>query len=446
MQPQPGLRLKLKLPTTAATATDESTPTDNAAGDINTATATPTRATGLKVKLNIKVPSTPSQNDHAQQQQRGQEPFPTLPIASSSSSPSNATPKIKLNLKKRIADDTPSSPAQNQTSDGEGYAGRSSAKRSKSKINREDSTAIRSAEKEMINTPVTPKIKFLTRSEPLSTPAPSSTSSPSTSIAPTNLPSTPTPRIRLKTPSSKARPQARARVKSKLRERLDLVANGTSLKDEGQDSRGAGEVDANADGMRGPDGQADTQVEPVPPPKESTQEDRDIVDLEGEVDADADGDGDMDVDMDPEGDMDQDQDDQDEGDQESDLNTPSTPNGHSDLHSNPNSNPNSTPKTLTRKGFSRKPFAFRKKPLPHLLRLIIGNLRRKDAYGLFFDPVDLKEYPDYLQVIGGEDRAMDLGTMESKAEGGEYRRMEDFEVSRVVLDLKRKGIRTNGRD
>jgi hypothetical protein len=92
--------------------------------------------------------------------------------------------------------------------------------------------------------------------------------------------------------------------------------------------------------------------------------------------------------------------------------------------------PGRTPRGGKGSNRHKKPFAFRKKPLPHLLQTIIGNLRRKDAYGLFFDPVSLEEYPNYFEVIGGEDQAMDLGTMEGKVDRGEYRDMAEFEVSR----------------
>jgi len=92
--------------------------------------------------------------------------------------------------------------------------------------------------------------------------------------------------------------------------------------------------------------------------------------------------------------------------------------------------PGRTPRGGKGSNRHKKPFAFRKKPLPHLLHTIIGNLRRKDAYGLFFDPVSLEEYPNYFEVIGGEDEAMDLGTMEGKVDRGEYRDMAEFEVSR----------------
>jgi hypothetical protein len=129
----------------------------------------------------------------------------------------------------------------------------------------------------------------------------------------------------------------------------------------------------------------------------------------------------------------EDNDDQDQDDDENnadsmamDIDDPtSTPTSGT---SRPNPNPHRIPGGKGG-GRNKKPFAFRKKPLGHLLTTIIGNLRRKDAYGLFFDPVSLEEYPNYFEVIGGEDKAMDLGTMEDKVGRGEYRQMSEFEVS-----------------
>ncbi len=50
-------------------------------------------------------------------------------------------------------------------------------------------------------------------------------------------------------------------------------------------------------------------------------------------------------------------------------------------------------------------------------------------YGLFLDPVSEEDYPGYWQAIGGQDKAMDLGTMERKVDDREYKSLEDFEVS-----------------
>ena len=45
--------------------------------------------------------------------------------------------------------------------------------------------------------------------------------------------------------------------------------------------------------------------------------------------------------------------------------------------------------------------------------------------------VDLEAYPDYLGIVGGEDKMMDLGTMQTKIDNEEYRSMDEFQVSRL---------------
>jgi hypothetical protein len=41
-----------------------------------------------------------------------------------------------------------------------------------------------------------------------------------------------------------------------------------------------------------------------------------------------------------------------------------------------------------------------------------------------------EDYPGYFAAIGGQDKAMDLGTMESKVDDGMYRSLDDFEVKK----------------
>ena len=43
--------------------------------------------------------------------------------------------------------------------------------------------------------------------------------------------------------------------------------------------------------------------------------------------------------------------------------------------------------------------------------------------------VDLEAYPDYLGIVGGEDKMMDLGTIQGKIDNEEYRSIEEFQVS-----------------
>ncbi|KAJ6403245.1 hypothetical protein OIU84_015205 [Salix udensis] len=65
-------------------------------------------------------------------------------------------------------------------------------------------------------------------------------------------------------------------------------------------------------------------------------------------------------------------------------------------------------------------------PLPDkkLLLFILDRLQKKDTYGVFSEPVDLNELPDYLEVI---EHPMDFGTVRKKLLNGDYASMEQFE-------------------
>ncbi|CAL1383670.1 unnamed protein product [Linum trigynum] len=65
-------------------------------------------------------------------------------------------------------------------------------------------------------------------------------------------------------------------------------------------------------------------------------------------------------------------------------------------------------------------------PLPDkkLLVFILDRLQKKDTYGVFSDPVDTEELPDYLDII---DHPMDFSTVRTKLDGGEYSNLEQFE-------------------
>lgn len=43
--------------------------------------------------------------------------------------------------------------------------------------------------------------------------------------------------------------------------------------------------------------------------------------------------------------------------------------------------------------------------------------------------VDLEAYPDYLEIVGGEDKMMDLGTIQGKIDNEEYRSIDEFQAS-----------------
>lgn len=74
-----------------------------------------------------------------------------------------------------------------------------------------------------------------------------------------------------------------------------------------------------------------------------------------------------------------------------------------------------------------------KKPLKELLQKIMVEIRKKDDYALFEEPVDLEAFPDYLDVIGGEDNMMDMGTMQAKVDRNEYRNIEQIEADLRTL-------------
>lgn len=48
---------------------------------------------------------------------------------------------------------------------------------------------------------------------------------------------------------------------------------------------------------------------------------------------------------------------------------------------------------------------------------------------MFLDPVDLNEYPGYINAIGGPQNAMDLATMSRKVDDRQYKNIDDFHVS-----------------
>ncbi|KAM0874162.1 hypothetical protein ACQ4PT_037636 [Festuca glaucescens] len=65
-------------------------------------------------------------------------------------------------------------------------------------------------------------------------------------------------------------------------------------------------------------------------------------------------------------------------------------------------------------------------PLPdrQTLDMILDKLQKKDTYGVFAEPVDLEELPDYGDVI---EHPMDFGTVKRKLARNAYRSFEQFE-------------------
>ncbi|KAI9060785.1 hypothetical protein FKP32DRAFT_1595107 [Trametes sanguinea] len=63
------------------------------------------------------------------------------------------------------------------------------------------------------------------------------------------------------------------------------------------------------------------------------------------------------------------------------------------------------------------------KPLKEVLTKLIAQIKKKDDYAFFLQPVDPAQVPGYADVIS---RPMDLGTMTTKVEKGKYRSLEEF--------------------
>ncbi|XP_038705116.1 uncharacterized protein LOC120000988 isoform X2 [Tripterygium wilfordii] len=65
-------------------------------------------------------------------------------------------------------------------------------------------------------------------------------------------------------------------------------------------------------------------------------------------------------------------------------------------------------------------------PLPDkkLLVFILDRLQKKDTYGVFCEPVDPEELPDYHDIV---DHPMDFSTVRKKLDGGAYSYLEQFE-------------------
>ncbi|XP_007018062.2 PREDICTED: uncharacterized protein LOC18591715 isoform X1 [Theobroma cacao] len=65
-------------------------------------------------------------------------------------------------------------------------------------------------------------------------------------------------------------------------------------------------------------------------------------------------------------------------------------------------------------------------PLPDkkLLVFILDKLQKKDTYGVFSEPVDPEELPDYSDIIA---HPMDFQTVRKKLDGGAYTTLEQFE-------------------
>ncbi|KAJ0966755.1 hypothetical protein J5N97_023672 [Dioscorea zingiberensis] len=71
-------------------------------------------------------------------------------------------------------------------------------------------------------------------------------------------------------------------------------------------------------------------------------------------------------------------------------------------------------------------------PLPDkkLLFFILDRLQKKDTYGVYSEPVDPEELPDYHEVIA---HPMDFGTVRKKLTNGVYANLEQFEKDVLLI-------------
>ncbi|KAG6572174.1 Bromodomain and PHD finger-containing protein 3, partial [Cucurbita argyrosperma subsp. sororia] len=82
-------------------------------------------------------------------------------------------------------------------------------------------------------------------------------------------------------------------------------------------------------------------------------------------------------------------------------------------------------------------------PLPDkkLLVFILDRLQKKDIYGVFSEPVDPNELPDYHEII---EHPMDFGTVREKLTSGAYSSLEQFEKD--VLLISSNAMQYNSSD
>ncbi|GAV88136.1 Bromodomain domain-containing protein [Cephalotus follicularis] len=69
-------------------------------------------------------------------------------------------------------------------------------------------------------------------------------------------------------------------------------------------------------------------------------------------------------------------------------------------------------------------------PDKKLLVFILERLQKKDTYGVFSEPVDPEELPDYFDIV---ELPMDFGTVRKKLDGGAYANLEQFEKDILLI-------------
>ncbi|PKU75486.1 bromodomain-containing protein DDB_G0270170 isoform X2 [Dendrobium catenatum] len=80
-------------------------------------------------------------------------------------------------------------------------------------------------------------------------------------------------------------------------------------------------------------------------------------------------------------------------------------------------------------------------PDKKLLEFILDRLQKKDTYGVFSEPVDPEELPDYHGII---EHPMDFGTVRRRLSSGDYRNLEHFEKD--VFLISSNAMRYNASD
>ncbi|CAI9117110.1 OLC1v1018447C1 [Oldenlandia corymbosa var. corymbosa] len=71
-------------------------------------------------------------------------------------------------------------------------------------------------------------------------------------------------------------------------------------------------------------------------------------------------------------------------------------------------------------------------PLPDrtMLVFVLDRLQKKDTYGVFSEPVDPNELPDYHEII---EQPMDFGTVRKKLDDGVYTNLEELEADVMLI-------------
>ncbi|TFY52621.1 hypothetical protein EVJ58_g9910 [Rhodofomes roseus] len=81
------------------------------------------------------------------------------------------------------------------------------------------------------------------------------------------------------------------------------------------------------------------------------------------------------------------------------------------------------------------------KPLKEVLARLIVQIKKKDDYAFFLQPVDVSKVPGYADIVK---RPMDLGTMTMKVERGRYRSLEEFADDLKLVTTNAKAFNPPG--